>query len=190
MIGELPRSVTVNGRNYAVRTDFRDILRILTAFSDPELEDSEKVYVCLVIFFKKFDTIPRRDYESAFKEALHFIDRNVSSDGNHDADTRSPRVMDWEQDEALLFPAVNKVAGFEVRSVKYLHWWTFLGYYMEISDGVFANVLNLRLKKAKHKRLEKWEQEYWNSNKDICVLKEKLSAEEQAERDRINDLLG
>jgi len=98
--------------------------------------------------------------------------------------------MDWEQDENILFPAINKVAGFETRSIEYLHWWTFLGYYMEISEGVFSHVLSIRMKKAKGKKLEKWEREFWSSNKSICVLREKISEEEKAERDRLNALLG
>ena len=89
-----------------------------------------------------------------------------------------------------MFPAVNKAAGFETRSAEYIHWWTFLGYYMEISDGIFSNVLNLRLKKAKGKKLEKWEREYWQSNKELCVLKPNLSADEQKQRDELNKLLG
>lgn len=189
MIGELPRTVCVHGIEYDVRTDFRDILKIVTAFSDPELEDDEKVYICLFIFYEDFDAIPRRDYEEAFKEAIRFIDHNAE-DGEEEDPRKSPRVMDWEQDEAIMFPAINKVAGFETRSADYVHWWTFMGYYMEISEGVFSNVLSIRLKKVKGKKLEKWEREFWTSNKGLCVLKTKLSAEEQAEKDRLNALLG
>ncbi len=47
------------------------------------------------------------------------------------------KVMDWEQDEPILFPAINQVAGCEVRSVPYIHWWTFVGYFMEIREGIF-----------------------------------------------------
>lgn len=188
MIGELPRTVSVNGVEYDVRTDFRDILKIVTAFNDPELEDNEKVYICLFIFYEDFESIPRNDYEVAFKAAIQFIDHSADEDAE---DTkRAPRVMDWEQDEAIMFPAINKVAGFETRSADYVHWWTFMGYYMEISEGVFSNVLSMRLKKAKGKKLEKWEREFWNSNKGICALKTKLSEEEQAEKDRLNALLG
>lgn len=188
MIGELPRTVSVNGVEYAVRTDFRDILKIVTAFTDPELEENEKVYVCLFIFYEDFDRLPRRDYEEALKEAIRFIDHDDTID--EEENRKTPRVMDWEQDEAIMFPAINKVAGFETRSAEYVHWWTFMGYYMEISEGVFSNVLSIRLKKAKGKKLEKWEREFWTSNKSLCVLKEKLSAEEQAEKDRLNALLG
>lgn len=185
MIGDLPRSLTVNGTEYPIRTDFRDVLGILCAFSDPELEDEEKIYICLFILYEDFDSIPQADYEAAFRAALAFIDN-----GAEPTDRKSPRIMDWEQDAKLLFPAVNKVAGYETRSCDYLHWWTFLGYYMEISDGVFSHVLSLRSKRAKGKKLEKWELDYWSANKSICVLKPKLSAEEQAEKDRLNALLG
>lgn len=184
MIGQLPHSVTVNGVERAIRTDFRDVLNIIAAFSDPELENSEKVYVTLVVLYEDFDDIPEVDYESAFKAAMDFIDHGIKDD-----DAKSPRVMDWEQDESIMFPAINKVAGFETRSAEYVHWWTFMGYYMEISEGVFSNVLSLRLKKAKGKKLEKWEREYWSANKAICVLKPKLTAEEQAEKDRLKALL-
>lgn len=188
MIGELPRTLRVNGKEYDIRTDFRDILKIIAAFSDLDLEDNEKVYVCFLILYEDFAAIPRHDYEEAFKEAIRFIDHGM--EGDEEDTPKSPRVMDWEQDEAIMFPAINKVAGFETRSAEYVHWWTFMGYYMEISEGVFSNVLSIRLKKAKGKKLEKWEREFWTSNKNICVLKTKLSEEEQAEKDRLNALLG
>ena len=190
MIGELPRTVSVHGVEYDVRTDFRDILRIITAFSDPELEDNEKIYVCLFIFYVDFEDLPRRDYEEALRAAIRFIDHDAEADEQEEDPRKSPRVMDWEQDEAIMFPAINKIAGFETRSADYIHWWTFMGYYMEISDGIFSTVLSIRLKKAKGKKLEKWEREFWTSNKGLCVLKEKLSEEEQAEKDRLNALLG
>lgn len=185
MIGELPKSLYVNGTEYAIRTDFRDILKIVCAFNDPELENEEKVYVCLFILYEDFDSVPKSEYEAAFKLALDFIDYGVKDDNK-----KSPRTMDWEQDEALIFPAITKTAGFETRSVDYLHWWTFVGYFMALSESVFSHVLTLRSKKASKKPLEKWEREYWNANKAICVLKPKLSAEEQEAKDRLNAMLG
>lgn len=184
MIGELPKKLSVNNCEYAIRSDFRDVLKIVCAFSDPELKDEEKIYVCLLILFEEFENMSQSDYGAALSAALDFIDHGMKDS------VKSPRTMDWEQDENIMFPAVNKVAGFETRTCDYLHWWTFIGYYMEISDGVFSHVLNMRMKKAKHKKLDKWEQEYWNANKSICVLQPKLTAEEQAAKDRLNAMLG
>ena len=45
MIGELPTRLDVNGKSYAIRTDMKDVLKILQAFGDPELKDEEKVYL-------------------------------------------------------------------------------------------------------------------------------------------------
>ena len=98
MIGELPRSTEINGTEYALRTDFRDVLRILTAFSDPDLENDEKVYICLFILFEDFENMPETDYESAFKAAIRFIDCGTDPGEKH-----SPRTMDWEQDESIIF---------------------------------------------------------------------------------------
>ena len=98
--------------------------------------------------------------------------------------------VDWTQDAPLILPAVNRAAGFEVRSADFLHWWTFLGYFMEIKDSVYSTVLSLRGKKARHKKLEKSEQEFWNENIGICRLKPKLTAEEQAEKERLKQILG
>lgn len=137
--------------------------------------------------FVDFEALPADDYEEAFQAAAHFIDCGRDW---QDSPKKSPRVMDWEQDKSILFPAINKAAGLEVRTVPYMHWWTFMGYYMEISEGVFSTILSLRQKRAKGKKLEKWEQEFWQQNKDICVLKKRLSQEEIEERDRLNALLG
>ena len=184
MIGELPTSITINGEEWDIRTDFRDILKIVIAFNDPELEDAEKAYICLCVLIESFDELPESYYDDAFKEAVKFIDRGESSG------KPGLRTMDWEQDEHILFAAVNKTAGFETRAAEYIHWWTFMGYFMEISDGVFSHVLGLRTKKNKGKKLEKHEREYWNANKDICVIKPKLTEEQQAKKDRLNALLG
>lgn len=73
----------------------------------------------------------------------------------------------------MLFPAVNKVAGVEVRSLPYLHWWTFLGYFQAIDhDDLFSHVLSIRQKRAKGKKLEKWEQEFYKNNRNLCSLKD------------------
>lgn len=185
MIGQLPTSLTVRDKEYKIRTDFRDVLTVIEAFNDPELDNNERVYVCLFVIYEDFDSLPVDCYEDAFKVAIRFIDCGTDTGEKKP----SPKTMDWEQDEQIIFPAVNHVAGTEVRALPYLHWWTFFGYFMEIQDGVFANVMNLRHKKATGKKLEKWEREFWQANKDICVLRAKLSSEEQAAKERLNAML-
>lgn len=183
MIGRLPRTLAVGDQEYAIRTDFRDILTILEAFDDPELLDEEKYIVMLTILYP--DTIPSDAVPGAIERAIWFLDC-----GQEDDKKPPCRVMDWEQDEAVLFPAINKVAGQEVRAAEYMHWWTFVGYFMEIDEGTFSTVLGIRQKRVRGKKLEKWEQEFYRENQELCNLKKRYTAEEQAEIDKWNKLLG
>ena len=185
MIYELPYSLEVNGIEHPIRTDFRDIMRVLYAMNDPNLEDNEKAYICLYIIYEDFDEIDSKDYEAAFKAASNFIDCGEKE--SEEAPKKSS--IDFEQDERLLISAVNRVAGCEVRSLEYLHWWTFMGYFMEIGECTYSTVLSIRSKKNKGKRLEKWEQEFWNNNRDICEIKEKLSDKEKEDYELLKDLL-
>ena len=72
-----------------------------------------------------------------------------------------------------------------------MHWWTFLGLFMEINkDTTASTVFALRQKKARGKKLEKWEKEYWEQNKALCQLRPRLTDEEKAEKERLNAILG
>ena len=181
----LPTKLEVNGREWEIRSDFRDILNVIVAFEDPELTPAEKQYVALCIIYKDFDELPHEDYAEAYRAAMWFIDN-----GKESTKASGPRTMDWEQDAHILFPAVNAVAGREVREMEHLHWWTFLGYFMEIRRGVYSTVLQLRSKKARHKKLEKDEQEFWRNNRELCELKPRLTAAEEDEKARLKAMLG
>lgn len=185
MYFDLPTSLEIGGEEWVIRTDYRIILSILAAYDDPDLEDKEKIYVCLYNLYEDFENLPQELYREAFEAAMGFIDH-----GNGDSNGHRAKNMDWEQDANLLFPAVNKVAGYEVRSVEYLHWWTFLGFFMEIGEGAYSTVLSLRSKKNSGKKLEKWESEWWTKNQSICKLKKKYSEAEKVEQDAIKAILG
>lgn len=165
MLGQLPKALDICGVKYPIRSDYRNILRIITAYNDDSLSDKEKVYVCLKRLYVDFDSMPTEQYEQAYLAAVSFIECHLREE------TQSPKTVDWEKDEQIIFPAVNKVAGVEVRALPYLHWWTFLGYYQSIDhESLFGFVLTIRQKKAKGKKLEKHEREFYRTNVNLCRL--------------------
>lgn len=184
---ELPTSLEVNGKEYEVETDFRQILNILACFNDANLEDDEKWIVAIKCFYK--EDIPYEDYTEAAKALSLFISAGKEDDGKP-----GPTLMDWEQDAPLILPAVNRVLGYECRAQGYLHWWTFLGAYMEIGECLFSNVVSVRSKKAKGKKLESYEKEFAQQNKDLVNIRRHLSDEEQEKANesqaQLNELLG
>ena len=131
-----------------------------------------------------FEEIPT-NVEEALKQASWFLDGGKQ----YEEFNKSKKIMDWEQDESIIFSAINKVAGCETREKEYMHWWTFLGYFSEIDEGLFSTVINIRQKRNSGKKLEKYEQEFYRNNKTLIDLKQRYTAEEQKEIDRLNELL-
>lgn len=186
MLGVLPQTLNINGRAYKIRSDYRDILQIIAAFGDKELSDEEKAYVCLKRLFVAMESIPKSDYQDAYEAAITFIECHISDR------KPSPKVVNWEKDEQLIFPAINKVAGMEVRAVPYMHWWTFLGYFQSIDrEDIWGFILTIRQKRAKGKKLEKYEKDFLNANRDICEVEfreEKVTTEDSL-ANMFNELL-
>lgn len=181
---ELLESLAVGGIEYAIRTDFRAVLDVLKYFSDPEYEEDEKALIMLRIMFIDWPDVPPEQYEEVLKAAAEFIDMGIKND-----DTHSPRLMDWEQDAPIILPAVNRSFGSDVRALPHLHWWTFLGAYMEIGESLFSTVLHIRQKKAQGKKLEKHEKEFLQQNRSIVELRKRESAEQREEKDELMRLL-
>ena len=60
---------------------------------------------------------------------------------------------------------------------------------MEIEDGLFSQVLSIRQKKAKHKKLEKWEREFERENSDLVKLPTVQSEEQKKEIENLEKWL-
>lgn len=187
---EFPTSLNIGGVDYEIRTDYRAVLDLLTALNDEELTDADpqieaymKSRVILEIMFPQCDDIPAEHIQEALDKVAEFIDMGITED------SKKPKTMDWEQDAPILIPAINKVLNTEIRAQKYIHWWTFLGAYMEIGESLFSNILHIRQKKAKGKKLEKWEQEFYKENKSLIDFKQKNQRSEE-EKELLRDYFG
>lgn len=188
MIGRLPRSLEVNGKEYAIRSDFRDCLTILQCLGDPDFTYEEKMDVMLRILYVNWSEIPDDDLQTAVDKAVWFLDcgETPQEDGRHSVQRMV--LFDWGQDEQLIFAAVNHVAGKELRDCEYVHFWTFISYFHEIGEGLFSTVIYIREKKQKGK-LDKSDLEFYRKNRNLINLKKKYSKEQQEEMDRINAIL-
>jgi hypothetical protein len=175
VIYSLPTSVEVNGTEYTIQSDYRAVLDILTALSDGDLDEQDKAEAALTIFYPEFSSMPASDYQEALNQCFRFIDHGQGAK----TQGKQPAVMSWEQDFDMIISPVNRIAGCEVRSLPYLHWWSFLSYYMEIGDCLFAQVVAIRDKKARGKPLDKQEREFYRRNREMVDLKTTYTEAEQ-----------
>lgn len=190
----LPTSLSVGGVDRPIRTDFRCILDILRMLDDRDLPSWAQTVCLIKMLFIDWKTIPQEQYTEACEKAMSFIDNGIEPE-DKDYKKKRPRLMDWDQDAEMIVSAINKVSGIiDVRSVDYLHWWTFLGYYMSIGESLFSSVLNVRYKRAHGKKLEKHEKEFERENIRLVRLRKQRTEEEserlKAERRALDDLIG
>lgn len=177
---DLPTSLTIGEVAYPIRYNWRAVMDILAACADPALDDEAKAYCMLRILFPTLEEIPEERLQEACQKASAFIDCGQTNDGK-----AKPRMIDWQQDASIIMPEVNKVAGYEIRMDPNIHWWTFFGWFMGIGDGLFATVLHLRAKRSKGKKLEKWEQEFYQVNKSIVDFHTQETEEDKAVKEKL-----
>lgn len=150
--------------------------------NDPDLSNDDKAEALLTMFYLDPEEIT--DVREAVEEAYKFID------GNSNRKTqKGPRLTDWEQDFDYIVAPVNRVLGYDCRAVEYdsesntggLHWWTFVSAYMEIGgDCLFSQIVSIRDKQARGKKLEKYEREWLNRNADLVNIKTNYSDNENS----------
>ena len=167
----LPASVEVGGAEYAVRSDYRAVLDICAALSDPELDGRERAVVALTIFYPDCGDIPPEHWQEAVDQCLRFI-----SGGEESAPRRAPKLVDWEQDFQHIIAPINRVLGQEARAVEYMHWWTFLAAYQEIGDCTFAQIVRVRDRLARGKPLDQVDREWYRTHRDLVDFRRKYTS--------------
>lgn len=176
MIYGLPESVTVCGREYAIRTDFRVILDIIEVLNDPELTGEERAFFTLGFFYPDLEEMEPEHCQEAIRQCFWFI-----NGGKDEAQTgkKSPRLMDWEKDFPYIIAPVNRVVGHEIRADDHFHWWSFLAAYMEIGECTFAQIVHIRDQQHKGKTLEKFDRDWYRQNRELVDLKTKITSAEE-----------
>jgi hypothetical protein len=177
MMWDLPIAVEINGKSHPIRNkcDYRVVLDVICALNDNDLTDEEKVKCALFIFYEDISAID--DFEMAIKEMFRIIN---GGEEQEESQEQKPQLMDWEHDFPQLAPPISRVLGYDVRTPnKFTHWFSFLGGYQEIGECTFSTIVSIRSKRAKGKKLDKWEEEYIREHRKMVELPRKLTAEEE-----------
>lgn len=163
---ELPTSIELETGVFNIRNkgDFRLILDVFNAMNDTTLDTKERFLASLIIFFEGIN-----DIEDVYKLGdLQIVNEKMNwffNCGQTEVGMQSKyKLIDWEKDSPLISSAINNVAKTEIRSLPYLHWWTFMGYYLAIGESPLATIVNIRHKLAEGTKLEKYERKFQLEN--------------------------
>lgn len=179
---QLPRAAVLDGVPYALHTDYRDVLTViawLTGTAAPDLNEQQRWYIAMRLFYPDFAAMPRSVWNAAAQYLADFLAGGRSQPA--EAARPGPRLLDWQQDAPLIAAGVSGVAGQDVRALPYLHWWSFLACFEAMGEGPFATIVALRDKLRRGKKLEKWELDFYKTHRAQVDLRPLAPADPAAE---------
>jgi len=177
---QLPTEANFSGVKYRHKSDYRQILRIFDILSDESRPELYRWYLALVYFYE--DPIPKTLEGEAMAYLSSFL---TCGDGGRPG----PKLLDWQTDAPEIIADVNAVAGREIRAMEYLHWWSFLSFFMAIGEGRLSALVSIRDKLRRGKKLDPWEQEYYRRDPQKLRLHPQPTVADTAEKARLESLL-
>lgn len=141
------------------------VLDCFSALNDEELDKTWRVVTCLIIFYEDFNCVEDINAVEDISPFITEMYKFFNCGEEHGVGMQVPyKIIDWELDSQLISSAINKVAGKEIRLEPYIHWWTFMGYYIAVGESPLATIVGIRSKIARGKPLDKSEKEFKRNN--------------------------
>ena len=179
----LPDTITVDGREYAIHTDFRDWIRFCEMLLDEDLTKVEKAYISMMLFKEQPEDVaksvkaltnfylmaePEEDQEELTEEV---------EEHTEETEVTPKPVYDWTVDSAYIIGAFQKTYGIDLTNIKYMHWWRFKALFTSIIEFDLEERIGYRaLDTSKIK--DKDERKRLDRIKKSLMLKTNVSDEE------------
>ena len=176
----LPKEAVLGGESYPHKTDYRQILKLTAVLSNEKRPAHLRWLTALHYFYEK--EVPRHMEQEAMEYLSSFLSCGETG-------TPGPKLLDWQVDAPEIIADINAVAGREVRSMEYLHWWSFLSFFHGIKEGRLSALVTIRDKLRRGKKLEPHEQEFYIRNKSKVRLRPPETPEDTAHRKQLEALL-
>lgn len=176
LIDALPETVTINGRDFSFRTDFRYGILFEQLIQDPAVEDKQKIIDALNLFY---DELPN-DLEAAVDTILWFYvcgdDEKVKNSKKKEEQVpaqqqvhkKATRYYDYDADAPIIYAAFLDQYGIDLADSD-LHWWKFRALFDGLrSENEFCKIVGYRsvdLSKIKNKA----------ERKRLAILKNKYA---------------
>ena len=157
------------------------VLDCFVALQDAELTAEERIIASLIIFYEDLNGLEDLNKLPDLHEAVIKMFEFFNCGQPEHKSGSNLKLIDWEQDSQLICSAINKIANTEIRAVEYLHWWTFMGYYMAIGESPLSTIVSIRHKMLTGKKLEKYEQQFRRENPQYFTWNSKSVEQQEAD---------
>jgi hypothetical protein len=135
----LPDTIIVDGREYAIYTDFRDWIRFCEMLLDTELKEEEKVCIALMMYKEEQPSNVQlalkglTDFYLMAEEVVTDTEEQLEEHTEEYEVTPKP-IYDWTVDSAYIIGAFQKTYGIDLMNIEYMHWWRFKALFTSIIE--------------------------------------------------------
>lgn len=141
---DLPKSVMIDGREYAIRWWFRAIIKIEAVLQDPEIDMKERRALALNLFYPE---IPSNIIE-AERQMFAFYTSDKPRNRKQQAEMKRhegrPPVYSYDFDDDYIYAAFRQQYGINLNIVEGLHWFEFRAMLVALDDCVFTTIKGYR----------------------------------------------
>lgn len=143
---KLPVSVTINGWEYPIRSDFRTMIKFEQLMQDPAVTDQDRTWLALNLFYPE---IPD-DLDQAVEKMIWFYrcdkqDNLYMKRAKKKKSKKTDRIYDFEYDDDYIYAAFMAQYHMDLHRVKNLHWWKFRAMFNSLNeDTQFVKIMEYR----------------------------------------------
>lgn len=141
----LPTTVTVDGEEYPIDTNFRTGIQFEMLISDRSVPKDERAYIALRLYFG--ENIPSNIVGAAEAMADFYRCGNKPEDRRHMyiGRRRWDKIYDFDADSALFYAAYLAQYGVDLNEIDYLHWWKFMAMFEGLHrDHEIQRIMQIR----------------------------------------------
>lgn len=175
---KLPAVYEYGGKQYDIRTDFRDWIRFELLFTDRDVPMRDKKNALLRIIFPVAPPDP-----DLWEFILWFYQcgkesRGVKSDSKSVKAKKQAAVYSFEYDDGYVYAAFLEVYGLDLTAVEYLHWWKFKSLFRGLHDCKFTDIMSYRAEEIT-KKTPDYRKTFLQDMKKLYALPRSLSEQQK-----------
>lgn len=130
-----PETISADGRNYPILTDFRDWLKFSDMMNDKEISSGEKILMLSDWFLNPPECVSPELVRAIFDfYKAENLDFKPDFHGDSEVISVTPPVFDWKIDSKYVIGDFWRFYGIDLLSVKYMHWWKFRCLFSALPD--------------------------------------------------------
>lgn len=132
----LPKTITADGKEFPVVTDFREWIRFSAMLKDAELSEKEKLQFML-LYVDGVEWVSKNLIDALFSfyraDDLEFKKVNLQKESPR-TPLKKPPLFDWEIDAKYVLGDFRRYYQIDLIRVDYLHWWEFRSLFDALPD--------------------------------------------------------